>query len=39
MVPISTVIVDSDKTTASQLTSYKNYVQVSSEISPFTHPK
>lgn len=37
-VPILTVIVDSDKTIVSQMTSYKNDVQVSSEISRFTHP-
>lgn len=38
MVQISAVIVDADKTIASQMPSYKNYVQVSSEISLFTHP-
>lgn len=36
MAPILTVIVDSDKAIVRQMTSYKNDVQVSSEISQFT---
>lgn len=38
MVPFSAVIVDADKTIASQMTSLKIYVQAGSEISQFTHP-
>lgn len=36
MVQISAAIVDADKTIANQMTSYKNYIQVSSEISVYS---